>query len=62
MTKDAIVKAWKMGHSKQYLFDEHYMHIKDKPEYKKMKAAQKKLIAQHEVEVALLENYKREVG
>ena len=62
MTKESIIKAWKIGHSKQYLFNEHYDDIKSKPEHKKLKAAQKKEIAQHEVERILLENYKREVA
>ena len=60
MTKESIIKAWKSGHSKAYLFDEHYRDLRRKPEYMKRRANELKKEAQHQVEAILLENYRTE--
>lgn len=61
MTKEAIIKAWKFGHSKEYIISNHYDDIKHQPQLKEMSAKRKKWIAQNEVELALLENYRKEM-
>lgn len=62
MEKTLIVKEWLRGHSRKYLEDLKYNEIKNKAEYSRLKATDKKKIAKSLVNEELLKFYKEEMS
>lgn len=62
MEKTLIVKEWLRGHSRKYLEDLKYNEIKNKSEYCRLNARDKKKIAKSLVCDELLKYYKEEMS
>lgn len=62
MNKTYIVKEWLRGHSRKYLDELKYNEIKNKSEYARIKATDKKKIAKRLVDDELLKYYKEEMS
>lgn len=55
MTKERIVELWRMGHSREWLVQQQAIEISFLDRVKGLKKPQVKLVAQSDVEEALLE-------
>lgn len=62
MNKTYIVSEWLKGHSRKYLDNLKYNEIKNKSEYARIKATDKKKIAKRLVDDELLKYYKEEMS
>lgn len=61
MEKTNIIKYWLQGHTRSYLVEIKYNEIKNKVDYCRLNARDKKKIAQKLVEEELLKYYKEEM-
>lgn len=59
MTKEQIIKLWKIGYSRKYIYEEEYHSLKASGKYPKtIKASELKKIARKNIEAIILEEYK----
>lgn len=59
MKKEQIIKLWKEGHSRRYIYEEEYHSLKASGKYPKTtKALVLKEIAKKNIEAIILEEYK----
>lgn len=62
MNRKQIIELWRIGYSKKYICELHYISTKKNLEYQNTKAKIIKNIAYNNVEQILLEEYKKNKG